>query len=279
MALAPHRARSSRRSLITHSRRSLLTTTTTTTTLLASLTHKKSSQKHLDSLHIDYTSGWGVNTKTDRIPGPGGYGIVAQIGTGRAPTVLLRADIDALPITEKTNEEFKSTHPGKVRSGARTPIPSVRIGALLTLIVAVAFTSQMHACGHDGHASMLLGAAAVLKDMELAGTVKLIFQPAEEGGAGGLRMIEEGVLEDEVRVVRGEKGEKGEGGVQGAKRRSAANATTLALGNMTYNGDSLRSSTPMAVTDTSFNAARFNRHAANTAASFAHRAANTASLS
>ena len=97
--------------------------------------------------------------------------MVFQIGTGRAPTVLLRADIDALPITEQTAKEFKSTHPGK-----------------------------MHACGHDGHTSMLLGAAAVLNSMDLDGTVKLIFQPAEEGGAGGLRMIEEGVLEDEPKV-------------------------------------------------------------------------------
>ena len=60
-------------------------------------------QSRLSALSIPHTAGWGVNTKTDRIPGPGGYGVVAQIGTGGPPTVLLRADIDALPITEETD--------------------------------------------------------------------------------------------------------------------------------------------------------------------------------
>lgn len=122
--------------------------------------------RHLD---IPFTTGWAVNTVPDSIPGPGGYGIVADIGTGGGPCVLLRADMDALPILERTEgvDDFKSKNAGK-----------------------------MHACGHDGHTTMLLGAASLLKEMEesINGTVRLMFQPAEEGGAGGKRMREEGVL-------------------------------------------------------------------------------------
>jgi IAA-amino acid hydrolase len=128
-------------------------------------------QKTLKSLRISYTTGWGVNTRTDRIPGKGGYGIVADIGTGNPPCVLLRADMDALPIFEETEgiDEFKSKYDGR-----------------------------MHACGHDSHTTQLLAAAAVLKSMEssLKGTVRCMFQPAEEGGAGAKRMVEEGVLSE-----------------------------------------------------------------------------------
>jgi amidohydrolase len=126
-------------------------------------------QKVLGDLDIKFTTGWGKNTKQNRISGSGGYGIVADIGTGGPPCVLLRADMDALPILERTEgvNEFKSQNNGK-----------------------------MHACGHDGHTTMLLGAANLLKSMEnsINGTVRLMFQPAEEGGAGGKRMREEGVL-------------------------------------------------------------------------------------
>lgn len=95
-------------------------------------------------------------------------GIVATIGTGDKPCVGLRADMDALPIEEEIDGPFKSRTPG-----------------------------QMHACGHDAHTAMLLTAARILKEREsqLAGTVKLIFQPAEEGGAGGLAMVQAGLLE------------------------------------------------------------------------------------
>ncbi|PSC67739.1 IAA-amino acid hydrolase ILR1-like 3 [Micractinium conductrix] len=94
-------------------------------------------------------------------------GIVAEIGQGQ-PVVVLRADIDALPILEETGFDYASRSPGR-----------------------------MHACGHDAHMTMLLGGAKLLKGMEaqLKGTVRLLFQPAEEGGAGGDLMVKEGALE------------------------------------------------------------------------------------
>jgi len=95
-------------------------------------------------------------------------GIVAIIeGRGAGPTIGLRADFDALPIEEETGVDYASTHPGK-----------------------------MHACGHDGHTAMLLGAAKYLAETRnFAGRVALIFQPAEEAGGGAGVMVEEGIMD------------------------------------------------------------------------------------
>ena len=103
----------------------------------------------------------------------GGTGLVVDLGAGNAPPVALRADMDALPITEESGVDFASEHEG-----------------------------CMHACGHDSHMAMLLGAARLLKEREaeLPGPVRLIFQPAEEGGAGAKRMLDEGVLEGVARI-------------------------------------------------------------------------------
>ncbi len=95
-------------------------------------------------------------------------GIVAIIeGQGEGPTIGLRADIDGLPITEETGLPYASSVPGK-----------------------------MHACGHDGHTTMLLGAARYLAETRnFSGRVALIFQPAEEWGGGAGVMVQEGVME------------------------------------------------------------------------------------
>jgi amidohydrolase len=107
------------------------------------------------------------------VTGIGRTGVVGVIrgrkqpGDDRGRVIGLRADMDALPIVEQTNLPYRSTTSGK-----------------------------MHACGHDGHTSMLLGAAKYLAETrDFAGTAVLIFQPAEEGGGGGREMVKDGLME------------------------------------------------------------------------------------
>ena len=93
-------------------------------------------------------------------------GVVGSLSTGDGPTIGLRADMDALDVEEQNDVPYRSTFPGK-----------------------------MHACGHDGHVSMLLGAAKYLAETrDFKGTVCFVFQPAEEGGGGARVMMEEGLF-------------------------------------------------------------------------------------
>ena len=102
------------------------------------------------------------------VPGIGRTGVVGVIRGRKAgkKVIGMRADMDALPIEEETDLPYKSTVPGK-----------------------------MHACGHDGHTAMLLGTAKYLAETRnFAGTAVVIFQPAEEGGAGALAMVKDGLI-------------------------------------------------------------------------------------
>jgi hippurate hydrolase len=118
--------------------------------------------RELDRLGVSYRAGLA-----------GGTGIRAEIGDRDGPCVALRSDMDALPIHEQTGLEFASRIDG-----------------------------VMHACGHDGHVAMLLGAAALLSGASFAGRVVLLFQPAEESGNGAAAMIADNCL-DGVEMIFG----------------------------------------------------------------------------
>lgn len=131
----------------------------------------------LDALGIPYRTGIA------------GTGVVATLKKGEGPCVALRADMDALPILEETELSFKSVKRSKDAKGLPIPL--------------------MHACGHDVHTTMLLGAAALLKEADFKGSIKFIFQPSEEGvyddpekKSGGQRVVESGEL-DGVKAALG----------------------------------------------------------------------------
>jgi hippurate hydrolase len=109
---------------------------------------------------------FGVDEVVTGIGKTGVVGVIHGRDGGKGKAIGLRADMDALPMTEMAERPHKSTIPGK-----------------------------MHACGHDGHTAMLLGAAKVLAETRnFAGRVVLVFQPAEEGGAGAKAMMEDGLI-------------------------------------------------------------------------------------
>jgi hippurate hydrolase len=113
---------------------------------------------------------FGCDEVVTRIGRSGVVGVIRgrkKVNGGDLRAIGLRADMDALPIEEETGVDYRSTVPGK-----------------------------MHACGHDGHTAMLLGAARYLAETRnFAGDAIMIFQPAEEGGAGALAMIEDGLMD------------------------------------------------------------------------------------
>jgi amidohydrolase len=136
-------------------------------------------EKYLRGLGLEVTTGVAIT------------GVVAVLDSGKpGPTVALRADMDALPVPEQNDLPYRSTATGML-DGNEVPV--------------------MHACGHDTHMAMLMGAAKILTEMkdELNGKVKFIFQPAEEGAPTGERggaevMVEEGVLKNpDVDVIFG----------------------------------------------------------------------------
>jgi amidohydrolase len=124
------------------------------------------------ALVADKLKNFGCDEVVTGLGRTGVVGVIRGAGTatassGNARVIALRADMDALPIEEANDVPYKSTVPGR-----------------------------MHACGHDGHTAMLLGAARYLSETRnFAGTAVVIFQPAEEGGGGGRSMVQDGLME------------------------------------------------------------------------------------
>ncbi|MCD0451710.1 amidohydrolase [Actinocorallia sp. API 0066] len=116
-------------------------------------------------------------TSAEVTEGVGGTGVVAVLANGDGPVVMLRADIDALPMEEKTGLPYASTATGTDPEGVTGPV--------------------MHACGHDMHAVCLLGAVVLLDELRSSwsGTVVAVFQPAEEVAAGARAMLDDGLLD------------------------------------------------------------------------------------
>jgi amidohydrolase len=122
---------------------------------------------------IEHLSALGIETLT----GLGGTGVVGVVRNGAGPTVMLRADMDALPVLEETGLDYASTDRGPDPDGRDVPI--------------------MHACGHDMHVTCLLGATSILARNTNAwsGTLVVVFQPGEEVGSGATAMIDDGLFD------------------------------------------------------------------------------------
>ena len=123
-------------------------------------------EKKTSAYVADYLNKEGLDVQTEIAQ----YGVVGLLDTGKpGPTLMIRADMDALPLKEDTGLAFASEHDG-----------------------------VMHACGHDSHMAMVLGAVTVFNKIksELNGTIKFLFQPAEEGPGGAKPMIEAGVMDN-----------------------------------------------------------------------------------
>jgi amidohydrolase len=141
-------------------------------------------EERTSALVTAYLRKLGLDVRT----GVAHYGVIAILNGGKpGPVIAVRADMDALPITEQTSLPFKST--------VRTTYLGQEVGV-------------MHACGHDLHTSMLLGVASILTSMraDIPGTIKFIFQPAEEGvprgeTGGAEEMVKEGAMENPKPVV------------------------------------------------------------------------------
>src|SRR5262245_39990256 len=113
-----------------------------------------------------------ADSQLDLRSGVGGTGVVATVEGGSGPTVLLRVDMDALPIQEQSEAEYVSRSPG-----------------------------LMHACGHDGHTAMGAVAARILARRRPRGRIRIVFQPAEEGEGGAQAVVGEGVMDGVDRVL------------------------------------------------------------------------------
>ena len=113
-----------------------------------------------------------ADSPLDLRSGVGGTGVVATVEGGPGPTVLLRVDMDALPIQEQSEAEYVSRSPG-----------------------------LMHACGHDGHTAMGAAAARILARRRPRGRIRIVFQPAEEGEGGAQAVVGEGVMDGVDRVL------------------------------------------------------------------------------
>ena len=123
-------------------------------------------EKKTSAYVADYLNSLGLEVQTEIAQ----YGVVGSLKTDRpGPTLMIRADMDALPLKEDTGLDFASEHEG-----------------------------VMHACGHDAHMTMVLGAATVFNKIknEISGNIKFLFQPAEEGPGGAKPMVEAGVMEN-----------------------------------------------------------------------------------